>query len=517
MTCFLNGGQTIPAGDQVSIEIDGVTNPTPAGTYTLTVSTTSDPNTVTSPGYNVVANNQVTGVTAALSNSSPGALATYTVGFTTSSTGALSATANSQITIAFAAGTGFTGLTNRTVTDTTTGVVVGGCFSPSGTTITCYLNGGQTIAAGHSVSIKIDGVTNPTTAGPYTLQVSTTSDPTAVTSGPARPPTTGIPSSVTGKPTVAGTRSVVLTATINPHGLATTMHFEYGEATITRAVTYGSVTREQPVGADFADHTVTATVPGLLPNSTYHVRAVASNTAGKTLGADQMFKTAADPPPPPPVVGKAVNVVPVSGRVLIKPPPGVSLKLLDPRDSLARIAALVKGSGFVPLTEARQIPVGSTLDTSAGVVRLVSASGVKRKTYTGEFQNAIFKVLQARRGRERGLTELRLDDNSLPRGKGYSQCVGKAHDAQATSAPGVRGGIALSSRAIQRLHSKAKGRFRTRGRYSAATVRGTEWDTVDRCDGTLTHVTRGVVVVTDFRRRVSIAVPAGKQYLAKAG
>jgi hypothetical protein len=230
-----------------------------------------------------------------------------------------------------------------------------------------------------------------------------------------------------------------------------------------------------------------------------------------------MFKTAADPPPPPPVVGKAVNVVPVSGRVLIKPPPGVSLTLLDPRDSLARIAALVKGSGFVPLTEARQIPVGSTLDTSAGVVRLVSASGVKRKTYTGEFQNAIFKVLQARRGRERGLTELRLDDNSLPRGKGYSQCVGKAHDAQATSTPGVRAGIALSSRAIQRLHSKAKGRFRTRGRYSAATVRGTEWDTVDRCDGTLTHVTRGVVVVTDFRRRVSIAVPAGKQYLAKAG
>jgi hypothetical protein len=244
------------------------------------------------------------------------------------------------------------------------------------------------------------------------------------------------------------------------------------------------------------------------------VRAVASNSAGKTFGADQSFKTAADPPPPPPVVGKAVNVVPVSGRVLIKPPKGVSLASLGLRDSLAR-AALVKGNGFVPLTEARQIPVGSTLDTSAGVVKLVSASGAKRKTYSGEFTSAIFKVLQARRGRERGLTELRLDDSALPREKRFARCVGKAGDAGSRGAGDSRAVVALSSRAIQRLHSKAKGRFRTRGRYSAATVRGTEWDTVDRCDGTLTRVKRGVVVVTDFRRRVNVTVRAGASYLAK--
>jgi len=30
------------------------------------------------------------------------------------------------------------------------------------------------------------------------------------------------------------------------------------------------------------------------------------------------------------------------------------------------------------------------------------------------------------------------------------------------------------------------GRFRTRGRYSSATVRGTDWTVTDRCDGTLT-------------------------------
>jgi hypothetical protein len=66
------------------------------------------------------------------------------------------------------------------------------------------------------------------------------------------------------------------------------------------------------------------------------------------------------------------------------------------------------------------------------------------------------------------------------------------------------------------MRSNASGRYRTRGRYSAATVRGTIWDTVDRCDGTLTKVTRGTVVVRDFRKRRNIVVRAGKSYLARA-
>jgi hypothetical protein len=38
----------------------------------------------------------------------------------------------------------------------------------------------------------------------------------------------------------------------------------------------------------------------------------------------------------------------------------------------------------------------------------------------------------------------------------------------------------------------------------------------DRCDGTLTAVSRGRVVVRDFRRKRNITVRAGKRYLAKA-
>jgi hypothetical protein len=55
-----------------------------------------------------------------------------------------------------------------------------------------------------------------------------------------------------------------------------------------------------------------------------------------------------------------------------------------------------------------------------------------------------------------------------------------------------------------------------RGQYSAATVRGTVWNVGNRCEGTLTHVTRGVVSVRDFSRRKTITLFTGQSYIAKA-
>ncbi|MGH3130998.1 MAG: hypothetical protein ACRDNX_09295, partial [Gaiellaceae bacterium] len=59
-----------------------------------------------------------------------------------------------------------------------------------------------------------------------------------------------------------------------------------------------------------------------------------------------------------------------------------------------------------------------------------------------------------------------------------------------------------------------KGKFRTKGRYSSATVRGTIWLTQDQCNGTLTRVTQGSVTVTDFVTKRQVVVRAGKSYLA---
>ena len=68
---------------------------------------------------------------------------------------------------------------------------------------------------------------------------------------------------------------------------------------------------------------------------------------------------------------------------------------------------------------------------------------------------------------------------------------------------------------IRQLWGNGSGHFRTKGRYAAATVRGTNWLTADRCDGTQVKVRRGVVAVLDIPLRKTVTVRAGKSYLAK--
>ncbi len=197
------------------------------------------------------------------------------------------------------------------------------------------------------------------------------------------------------------------------------------------------------------------------------------------------------PPLPPPVLDQSVNVQPAGGTVLVKLPstPGTAS------------AALSKGSGFIPLAQARQIPVGSLLDTTHGTVSLYAASASAGALASGNFGAGIFKVLQARA--LQGVTQLDLQGG--PSRKRVCASSGKGH-ARA----------ALSQRVLRLLNSNVSGRFSTRGMYSSATVRGTQWTTSDRCDGTLTVVKRGTVVVKDFRRRRTVVLTAGKSYLARA-
>src|SRR5262249_8218696 len=70
------------------------------------------------------------------------------------------------------------------------------------------------------------------------------------------------------------------------------------------------------------------------------------------------------------------------------------------------------------------------------------------------------------------------------------------------------------TKTVRRLYARGKGAFRTRGRYSSSTVRGTFWLTADRCDGTLTQVKQGIVQVQDFVTRKKVLVRAGQSYLA---
>jgi hypothetical protein len=206
---------------------------------------------------------------------------------------------------------------------------------------------------------------------------------------------------------------------------------------------------------------------------------------------------------PLPKLGRTVNVEAVSGVVRVaRPRRGAA--------AAASVGASQKGLTFVPLEEADQIPVGSFLDTRRGTVRLVSRrpGGATKSTQEGDFSQGLFQVLQSRRRRARGLTDLVL------KGASFRRCLGVELGGGPIIGPLRASG--LSRRAIRRLRARANGRYRTSGRNSSATVRGTEWTMTDRCDGTLTKVQRGSVVVRDFRRKRNVIVRAGKSYLAKA-
>jgi hypothetical protein len=205
-------------------------------------------------------------------------------------------------------------------------------------------------------------------------------------------------------------------------------------------------------------------------------------------------------PPPPPVPGKSVNVQVVSGQVLIKPP------------GSGRARATGPAKGFVPLTGPRQIPVGSQLDTSKGRVALTSAADTGgAKTQTSDFYQGIFAVKQSLpKKKPKKPTALTTDlvlKGEIPR----SQCA-PLKGARSAAANKKKGPKAV----LGKLWGSGKGKFRTNGKYSAATVRGTIWLVQDRCDGTLTKVTRGTVQVRDFKRKKTVTVKAGHSYLARA-
>jgi hypothetical protein len=176
---------------------------------------------------------------------------------------------------------------------------------------------------------------------------------------------------------------------------------------------------------------------------------------------------------PPPEPGKTVNVSVRAGRVFVRIPPS---------------------RRFVELKDARQIPVGATIDTRRGRVNLVSAADRQGTTQLAWFYSGIFKVGQS--GGSQPITNLTLAEPlaRCPRGNRAN---------------------AAARKKTRRLWGEGRGRFRTTGQFSSATVRGTRWLVVDRCDGTLTRVTEGSVAVRDFVRRRTVLVRAGRQYLAR--
>ena len=212
-----------------------------------------------------------------------------------------------------------------------------------------------------------------------------------------------------------------------------------------------------------------------LAAGTFTITLTVTDNSGAKGTATQQVTVPIPPPPapqlPPPVKGVSVNVLPFLGTVL------------------------VNGK---PLVAGQQIPFGATIDTTHGTI-LIQDIGPTGELEAAYFAGAIFKLTKT----AAGLTELVLQ------GGDFSVCTAKAkrHTAAAGQPP-------KKKTVVRSLWGNGKGQFVTKGKYAAATVRGTIWNTQDRCDGTFVQVQRGIVAVQDLVHNKTINVTAGHSFLA---
>lgn len=91
------------------------------------------------------------------------------------------------------------------------------------------------------------------------------------------------------------TTSATLNGSVNPNGSATTAWFEWGTSSTLSTYTQ---TPSQSIGSGTTSQPVSASLSGLIPNTTYYYRAAASNAAGTQRGSILSFTTLSITPTP---------------------------------------------------------------------------------------------------------------------------------------------------------------------------------------------------------------------------
>lgn len=250
---------------------------------------------------------------------------------------------------------------------------------------------------------------------------------------------------------------------------------------------YGVTTTTGSLGWWQGNTTVTIPVTGLTPGTNYNYRAVASNKAGTTYGPNKTFKT--------------TGIAPSSGGAIpdVEGEPELGHSVAA---AVAKGTVLVREQGsteFREIADGETIPLNSIFDTTGGTV-LLEAADSDGNTYAGAFHGGQFAVHQSTKGK--GATTLEL------KGGDFSAC-GSSRKGRATAS--------AAHPVLRKLWGKDHGgRFKTSSRGSVATVRGTEWLTADRCDGTLTRVTKGLVSVHERGTGRTKLLHKGESFFAHA-
>ncbi len=259
----------------------------------------------------------------------------------------------------------------------------------------------------------------------------------------------------------------------------------------------GSSTAGAPVDAAVAtaDAGDWSTDVGPLENGTYTVRARQSDESGNEGLSDPVTFSVAVRQEPTPTPTPTVTPTPTP-----PPPPPPPQPKLGESVVAGKVSGTIKVKGrngkFRTLGANESIPLGSTIDATKGRVRLTSAAGPAGQIQTADFYLGAFVITQT--GGSKPVTQLAL--------AGALKCSTKKSNKASTAA----------KKKVRRLWGDGHGRFRTKGRRAAATVRGTKWLTEDRCDSTKVTVKRGTVVVRDFARRKTVVVKKGHSYVARS-
>jgi hypothetical protein len=173
-----------------------------------------------------------------------------------------------------------------------------GSVDPHELTTTVYFQYGTTTSYGlttaiqsktgntyQSVSATIGGLTASTT---YHFRIVATNS-SGTRYGSDRTFTTlratGPPVAITNPATNVASSSATLNGLVDPHGLTTTVHFQYGTT-----ISYGHTTANQTKTGN-AYQNVAANISGLTASTTYHFRIVATNSSGTRYGGDRTFRT----------------------------------------------------------------------------------------------------------------------------------------------------------------------------------------------------------------------------------
>jgi hypothetical protein len=113
---------------------------------------------------------------------------------------------------------------------------------------------------------------------------------------------TGPPVVITNSASLIASFSATLNGSVDPHGLTTTVYFQYGTTT-----NYGFTTAIQTKTGNTYQN-VTANIGGLTASTTYHFRIVATNSAGTRYGSDRTFTTLSATGPPVVITNPATNI-----------------------------------------------------------------------------------------------------------------------------------------------------------------------------------------------------------------